>query len=124
MPTLLFLGVWLFVIRRMGGAQGGLLAIGKSKAKVYVEHSTGVTFDDVAGIDEARGDVSTGAQDDLQRATDIARQMITSYGFEPPRQGLFLQVPTGGRRSTVSGPRRRSTARSRSCSRPPTGESA
>jgi cell division protease FtsH len=51
------------------------------------------------------GDVSTGAQDDLQRATDIARHMITSYGmsealglatFEPPRQGLFLQVPTGG----------------------------
>jgi len=56
-PTLLFLGVWLFVIRRMGGAQGGLLAIGKSKAKVYVEHSTGVTFDDVAGIDEARGEL-------------------------------------------------------------------
>jgi ATP-dependent Zn protease len=32
---------------RMSGAQGGLLAIGKSKAKVYMRHSTGVTFDDV-----------------------------------------------------------------------------
>jgi cell division protease FtsH len=50
------------------------------------------------------GEVSTGAQDDLQRATDIARQMITRYGmseelglatFEAPRQPLFLQVPTG-----------------------------
>ena len=51
------------------------------------------------------GDISTGAQDDLQRATDIARHMITRYGmsealglatFEKPRQALFLQVPTGG----------------------------
>jgi cell division protease FtsH len=50
------------------------------------------------------GDISTGAQDDLQRATDIARHMITRYGmsqalglatFEAPRQALFLQVPTG-----------------------------
>ncbi|MGE3541831.1 MAG: ATP-dependent zinc metalloprotease FtsH [Candidatus Tectimicrobiota bacterium] len=50
------------------------------------------------------GDVSTGAQDDLQRATDLVRQMITRYGmsdmlglatFEAPRQALFLQVPTG-----------------------------
>src|SRR5206468_3832272 len=52
----------------------------------------------------ACGDVSTGAQDDLQRATDLARHMITHYGmsealglatFEAPRQALFLQVPTG-----------------------------
>ncbi|MBI4639669.1 MAG: ATP-dependent zinc metalloprotease FtsH [Candidatus Tectomicrobia bacterium] len=51
------------------------------------------------------GDVSTGAQDDLQRATDIARHMITRYGmseklglatFEEPRQALFLQVSAGG----------------------------
>ena len=51
------------------------------------------------------GDVSTGAQDDLQRATDLVRHMITRYGmsevlglatFEAPRQALFLQVPTGG----------------------------
>ena len=50
-------------------------------------------------------DVSTGAQDDLQRATDIARHMITRYGmsealglatFEEPRQALFLQLPSGG----------------------------
>ena len=54
LPALVFVGMWVFVMRRMGGAQGGLLAIGKSKAKVYVQHETGVTFDDVAGIDEAR----------------------------------------------------------------------
>lgn len=57
LPALIFVGVWVFVMRRMGGAQGGLLAIGKSKAKVYVQHETGVTFDDVAGIDEARGEL-------------------------------------------------------------------
>jgi Peptidase family M41 len=51
------------------------------------------------------GDVSTGAQDDLQRVTDLVRHMITRYGmsealglatFEVPRQALFLQVPAGG----------------------------
>jgi len=56
-PALVFVGLWAFLMRRMGNAQGGLLAIGKSRAKVYVENSTGVTFDDVAGIDEARGEL-------------------------------------------------------------------
>src|SRR5260370_28436771 len=52
-PALVFVGLWAFLMRRMGNVQGGLLAIGKSRAKVYVEPSTGLTFDDVAGIDEA-----------------------------------------------------------------------
>src|SRR2546428_84511 len=42
---------------RRFGPQQGLMAIGKSKARVYVEHKTGVTFDDVAGVDEARGEL-------------------------------------------------------------------
>ena len=44
-------------MRQGGGAHGGLMAVGKSKAKVYVEKSTGVTFEDVAGIDEARAEL-------------------------------------------------------------------
>ena len=53
------------------------------------------------------GDISTGAQDDLQRATDLVRHMITRYGmsealglatFEAPRQAFFLDVPTGAPR--------------------------
>src|SRR3990172_7625510 len=47
LPTAFFLGVWMFLLRRMGqqgGLGGGFLAIGKSKAKVFVERSTGVTF--------------------------------------------------------------------------------
>ena len=56
-PTLFFFGLWLFVFRRFAEKQGfggGLMAIGKSKAKVYVETDTKVTFADVAGVDEAK----------------------------------------------------------------------
>lgn len=56
MPVLLFIGVWMFLMRRMSGGQGfgGLVNIGKSKAKVYLETQTGVTFANVAGVDEAK----------------------------------------------------------------------
>jgi cell division protease FtsH len=57
-PVALFAGIWIFLGRRMakqlGGPGGGLMAIGKSKAKVYVETDTQVTFADVAGVDEAK----------------------------------------------------------------------
>src|SRR2546423_4232554 len=58
-PTALFFGIWVFLGRRMakqlGGPGGGLMAIGKSKARVYVETDTKVTFADVAGGDEGKG---------------------------------------------------------------------
>ena len=57
LPTLLFFGLWYFLVRRMAGQQGlggGFMAVGRSKAKVYVETDTKVTFDDVAGVDEAK----------------------------------------------------------------------
>jgi cell division protease FtsH len=55
LPALLFIGLWFFLVRRLAerGGAGGLMAIGKSKAKIYVETDTKVTFRDVAGIDEA-----------------------------------------------------------------------
>ncbi|OWV99861.1 ATP-dependent zinc metalloprotease FtsH [Rhizobium sp. R693] len=55
-PTVLLFGLWLFVFRGIAEQQGmgGLVSIGKSKAKVYMERATGVTFDDVAGADEAK----------------------------------------------------------------------
>ncbi|MDJ0763634.1 MAG: ATP-dependent zinc metalloprotease FtsH [Myxococcota bacterium] len=60
-PVLLFVGIWLFIIRRaaerMGGG-GGMMSIGKSKAKVYVETDTKTTFDDVAGIEEAKAELA------------------------------------------------------------------
>ncbi|MSS71764.1 MAG: ATP-dependent metallopeptidase FtsH/Yme1/Tma family protein [Candidatus Latescibacteria bacterium] len=52
-PTLIFFGLWAFLSRRMSGPVGGVMSIGKSKAKIYVEDKTKVTFNDVAGIDEA-----------------------------------------------------------------------
>lgn len=58
LPTLFFVAVWLFLIRRVAARQGfgGLISIG-ARAKVYVERSTGVTFDDVAGVDEAKAEL-------------------------------------------------------------------
>ena len=56
-PVLLFFGLWVFVFRRVAGNQGlggGFMSVGRSKAKVYVETDTKVTFDDVAGVDEAK----------------------------------------------------------------------
>jgi cell division protease FtsH len=60
LPTLLFFGMWYFVFRRIANQQGfggGFMAIGRSKAKVYVETDTKVTFDDVAGVDEAKDEL-------------------------------------------------------------------
>src|SRR5688572_21339543 len=52
-PVLIFFGLWTFLARRIaagGGLGGGLMQIGKSKAKIYVEADTGVRFEDVAGV--------------------------------------------------------------------------
>ena len=56
LPMLIFGVIWMFVIRRMGadGVGGGLMSIGKSRAKVFVEKEIKVTFADVAGVDEAK----------------------------------------------------------------------
>ncbi|GAB2778955.1 ATP-dependent zinc metalloprotease FtsH [Halomonas shantousis] len=54
LPILLLMVFWGFMFRRMGMGGGGMMAIGKSKAKVYMEKDTRVTFDDVAGVDEAK----------------------------------------------------------------------
>src|SRR6266851_5086410 len=60
-PIAIFGGLWIFLGRRManqlGGPGGGLMSIGKSKAKVYVETDTKVTFADVAGVDEAKAEL-------------------------------------------------------------------
>jgi len=56
-PALVFFGLWFYLMRRFAerqGLGGGFLQIGKSKAKVYMESDTRVTFEDVAGVDEAK----------------------------------------------------------------------
>jgi cell division protease FtsH len=53
MPIIVFFALWALLFNRIGGTGGGLMQIGKSRAKVYIEEKTGVSFADVEGIDEA-----------------------------------------------------------------------
>ncbi len=87
-PVLLFVGAWLWIGRRLGAGQGGLMQIGKSKAKVYVEADTGVTFADVAGVDEAK--------DELREVVDFLRepQRYGRLGGRMPK-GVLLVGPPG-----------------------------
>jgi len=61
LPVVFFFGIWMLLAKRMagaGGPGGGLMAIGKSKAKVYVENDTRTSFADVAGVDEAKAELT------------------------------------------------------------------
>jgi cell division protease FtsH len=91
LPTVIFFGLWSFLIRRMGSAQGGLMSIGRSKAKVYVEHATGVSFDDVAGIDEARAE--------LVEIVDFLKnpQRYQRLGGKIPKGVLLVGAPGTGK---------------------------
>jgi cell division protease FtsH len=89
-PMAVFIGIWLFLIRRMnpGGVSGGLMAIGKSRAKVFVEKETKVTFDDVAGVDEAK--------DELKEIVNFLKdtQGYSRLGGRAPK-GILLVGPPG-----------------------------
>ena len=90
LPAVIFVGVWVFLMRRVGPQQG-LMAIGKSKAKVYVERETGVTFDDVAGIDEARGELMEVV--DFLKNPDRYRRL----GGKIPKGVLIVGAPGTGK---------------------------
>jgi len=90
-PALVFFAIWMFLIRRMsgqGGLGGGFLSIGKSKAKVYVETDTKTTFDDVAGVDEAK--------EELKEVVGFLRdpKRYTRLGGHIPK-GVLLVGPPG-----------------------------
>jgi cell division protease FtsH len=89
-PALVFVGVWVLVMRRFGPQQG-LMAIGKNKARVYVEHKTGVTFADVAGIDEARGELMEVV--DFLKNPDRYRRL----GGRIPKGVLIVGAPGTGK---------------------------
>jgi cell division protease FtsH len=90
LPVVVFVGVWFFLMRRVGPQQG-LLAIGKSKAKVYVERQTGVSFGDVAGIDEARGELMEVV--DFLKNPDRYRRL----GGKIPKGVLIVGAPGTGK---------------------------
>jgi cell division protease FtsH len=58
-PAVIFVGIWMLFFRRFAEKQGfgGLMSVGRSKAKIYMEKETGVTFADVAGVDEAKAEL-------------------------------------------------------------------
>ncbi|HBF57395.1 MAG TPA: cell division protein FtsH [Afipia sp.] len=88
-PVVIFLGIWMFMLKRVGGGiGGGLMQIGKSRAKIYVEKDTGVTFEDVAGVDEAK--------DELKEIIDFLRDP-RGYGRLGGRmpKGVLLVGPPG-----------------------------
>ncbi|HEX2727814.1 MAG TPA: ATP-dependent zinc metalloprotease FtsH [Beijerinckiaceae bacterium] len=89
-PVLLFFGLWTYLARRVAGqgGLGGLMTIGKSKAKVYVESDTGVTFADVAGVDEAK--------EELAEVVDFLRnpERYSRLGGRMPK-GILLVGPPG-----------------------------
>ena len=87
LPAIVFFGLWGLVMRRMQPHQG-MMAIGKSKARVYVERTTGVTFADVAGIDEARAELAE-IVDFLKNAERYRR-----LGGKIPK-GVLLVGPPG-----------------------------
>jgi cell division protease FtsH len=89
-PTALFFLLWGFLMKKMG-AQSGLMQIGKSKAKVYIEKKTGVTFADVAGIDEA--------EEELVEVVEFLKtpEKYQRLGGHIPKGVLLLGPPGTGK---------------------------
>jgi len=87
-PVLLFLGIWYFIMKRFQQQQGGLMTLGKNKAKIYMENDVQVNFDDAAGVDEAK--------EELVEIIDFLKEpeRFTRIGGQIPR-GILLVGPPG-----------------------------
>jgi len=87
-PVFLFIGIWYLVMKRMTGQQPGFMSLGKKKAKIYVENELDVTFDDAAGVDEAKQEL----MEVIEFLKEPAR--FTELGGKMPR-GVLLVGPPG-----------------------------
>ena len=92
LPVLLLIGFWFFMMNRMqGGGKGGAMGFGKSKAKMLTEKQGRVTFDDVAGIDEAK--------EELEEIVEFLRnpQKYSRLGGKIPKGALLIGPPGTGK---------------------------
>ncbi|CUH64250.1 ATP-dependent zinc metalloprotease FtsH [Thalassovita gelatinovora] len=92
LPFLLLIGVWIYFMNRMqGGGKGGAMGFGKSKAKLLTEKQGRVTFDDVAGIDEAK--------EELEEIVEFLRnpQKFSRLGGKIPKGALLVGPPGTGK---------------------------
>ncbi|MDG4475498.1 ATP-dependent zinc metalloprotease FtsH [Thiovibrio frasassiensis] len=88
LPTLFFVGIWMFMMKRMGQAGGGMMTLGKSKAKIIAQTDLGVDFNSVAGQDEAKVE--------LAEVIEFLKtpEKFTRLGAKIPK-GILLVGPPG-----------------------------
>ena len=88
LPVVVFIGIWYVIFQRLGQAQGGFMRVGQSKAKIYAEQDTKVTFADVAGVDEAK--------EELREVIEFLKtpEKFTKLGGKIPK-GILLVGPPG-----------------------------
>ncbi|MEM0943942.1 MAG: ATP-dependent metallopeptidase FtsH/Yme1/Tma family protein, partial [Pseudomonadota bacterium] len=91
LPMLIIFGIWIFFLNRMQGGGRGAMGFGKSKAKLLTERSGKVTFDDVAGIDEAK--------EELEEIVEFLRdpQKYSRLGGKIPKGALLVGPPGTGK---------------------------
>ena len=92
LPFLVLIGIWIFFMNRMqGGGRGGAMGFGKSRAKLLTEKHGRVTFDDVAGIDEAK--------EELEEIVEFLRnpQKFSRLGGKIPKGALLVGPPGTGK---------------------------
>lgn len=92
LPFIILIGVWIYFMNRMqGGGRGGAMGFGKSRAKLLTEKQGRVTFDDVAGIDEAK--------DELEEIVEFLRnpQKFSRLGGKIPKGALLVGPPGTGK---------------------------
>jgi cell division protease FtsH len=94
-PLLLFVGVWYFLMKKMGGQQAGFMTLGKNKAKIYMENELNVTFADVAGVDEAK--------QELVEVIEFLKtpSRFTEIGGRIPK-GILLVGPPGSGKTLLA----------------------